>query len=98
MSKTMAEVLAEHQFMYHSFNGVTQKRYLACSCGRMPLAGDHPTHLADALSAAGFGLVADAKAEAWDRGFASGKSRAMRAMSDEPSLPLTAPNPYRDPS
>lgn len=64
MSKTMAEVLAEHQFMYHSFNGVTQKRYLACSCGALPLAGDHPTHLAVALSAAGFGLVADAKAEA----------------------------------
>jgi len=34
-------------------------------------------------------------AEAWDRGFASGKSRAMRAMSDEPGLPLTAPNPFR---
>jgi hypothetical protein len=32
--------------------------------------------------------------DAWERGFASGKSRAMRHMSDEPHLPLTAPNPY----
>jgi len=31
---------------------------------------------------------------AWGEGFATGKSRAMRHMSDEPSLPLTAPNPY----
>jgi hypothetical protein len=59
----MAEVLSEHQFMHHIFNGVTQKRYLACSCGEMPLAGDHPTHLADALTAAGFGNLHDAWAE-----------------------------------
>jgi len=37
----------------------------------------------------------EAKANAWDEGFASGKSRAMRYMSDEPNLPLSAPNPYR---
>ena len=55
--KAMAEVLADHQFMYHSFNGVTQKRYLACSCGETPLAGDHPTHLAEALTVAGFGVT-----------------------------------------
>ncbi|AYN57844.1 hypothetical protein HOU49_gp57 [Arthrobacter phage Eileen] len=41
-------------------------------------------------------LLKELQAEAWDRGFASGKSRAMRHMSDEPNLPLTAPNPYRD--
>lgn len=38
---------------------------------------------------------AEVKAEAWDKGFASGKSRAMRHMSDEPTLSLDAPNPYR---
>lgn len=37
----------------------------------------------------------EAIAQAWDEGFTSGKSRAMRHMSDEPNLPLTAPNPYR---
>lgn len=82
----MAEVLAEHQFMHHSFNGVTQKRYLACSCGAMPLAGDHPTHLADALSAAGFGLVTAAKAEAWDEGYEA----AIEAYDYKHE-----PNPYR---
>jgi hypothetical protein len=94
-AKTMAEVLAEHRYD-------AEKRTLHqhCTCGWFGkvLADDFAAHQAAALSAAGFGLVADAKAEAWDHGFASGKSRAMRAMSDEPSLPLTAPNPYRDPS
>jgi hypothetical protein len=40
-------------------------------------------------------MLEEAKAEAWQQGFATGKSRAMRHMSDEPNLPLTAPNPYR---
>ena len=39
--------------------------------------------------------IEEAKAEAWAQGFASGKSRAMRAMSDEPNLSLNVPNPYR---
>jgi hypothetical protein len=34
-------------------------------------------------------------AKAWDEGMRSGKSRAMRAMSDEPGLSLKIPNPYR---
>ncbi|QOT15895.1 hypothetical protein [Paenarthrobacter sp. YJN-5] len=34
-------------------------------------------------------------AQAWDEGFAAGKSRAMRHMSDEPGLSLNVPNPYR---
>lgn len=38
---------------------------------------------------------AEVKADAWDEGFATGKSRAMRHMSDEPGLPLDVPNPYR---
>jgi hypothetical protein len=33
-------------------------------------------------------------APVWDKGFASGKSRAMRHMSDEPDLPLAMSNPY----
>lgn len=34
-----------------------------------------------------------ARAEAWDEGYRSGSSNAMRRMSDEPSAPKTA-NPY----
>lgn len=40
-------------------------------------------------------IVAKAMADAWDEGYRAGKSRAMRHMSDEPNLPLAAPNPYR---
>lgn len=36
----------------------------------------------------------EAKAEAWDEGYRSGHSNAMRRMSDEPDAPTT-PNPYR---
>jgi hypothetical protein len=35
-----------------------------------------------------------AVADAWDRGYTSGHSNAMRRMSDEPDAP-TSPNPYR---
>jgi hypothetical protein len=35
-----------------------------------------------------------ALADAWDRGYTSGHSNAMRRMSDEPDAP-TSPNPYR---
>jgi len=75
---SMAEVLAGHQFMHHSFNGMTGKRYLACSCGESPLAGDHPTHLASALAAAGFGDVRAAGAE------------ALEAAADDFGVNLTA--------
>lgn len=107
-AKTMAEVLAEldaHKPTHAEYAGGWWE--LACTgCdfanGRRLSHLDwtpHHAHRAEifaaALSAAGFGLVADAKAEAWGQGFASGKSRAMRAMSDEPGLPLTMPNPYR---
>ena len=34
------------------------------------------------------------KSEAWDEGYTSGRSNAMRRMSDEPKAPLTR-NPYR---
>lgn len=61
MSKTMAEVLAEH--IYKPSEAV-------CSCSDFVQVGlncdpqTHPQHVAEVLSAAGFGLVADAKAEA----------------------------------
>lgn len=35
------------------------------------------------------------RAKAWDEGRASGFSRAMRRMSDEPTLDTTPHNPYR---
>lgn len=34
-------------------------------------------------------------AHGWDQGFATGKSRAMRHMSDEPNLSLEVENPFR---
>lgn len=63
MSKTMAEVLAEHWF--------SPADYAYCLCGA-DMSPDKPVgvhealaaHQSEALSAAGFGLVADAKAEA----------------------------------
>lgn len=58
----------------------------------------YTTMLAQALDAAGLLATpehdAAVAAEAWDEGFATGQSRAMRHMSDEPLLPLSAPNPY----
>jgi hypothetical protein len=38
--------------------------------------------------------IDSALAVAWDRGYTSGHSNAMRQMSDEPDAPPT-PNPYR---
>jgi len=38
-------------------------------------------------------VKATARAEAWDEGYTSGHSNAMRRMSDEPDAPTT-PNPY----
>ena len=38
-------------------------------------------------------LVERAQGAAWDRGYTSGGSNAMRRMSDEPNAP-TSPNPY----
>lgn len=39
-------------------------------------------------------LLAEVRAEGWDKGYTSGHSNAMRRMSDEPDAPTT-PNPYR---
>jgi hypothetical protein len=38
--------------------------------------------------------IVTAQADAWDQGYTSGHSNAMRRMSDEPNAPTT-PNPYR---
>lgn len=38
--------------------------------------------------------VLSALAEVWKSGFDSGKSRAMRFMSDEPGLSLDVENPF----
>jgi len=65
MSKTMAAVLSEHE-MDFTYDG----KQTGCSCGHWQARGpvsahaDHAAHQSAALSAAGFGLVADAKAEA----------------------------------
>lgn len=39
--------------------------------------------------------IRKAKEAAWDEGYTSGHSRAMRYMSDEPNV-APASNPYRD--
>lgn len=39
-------------------------------------------------------LIRGYSTQAWSEGFATGQSRAMRHMSDEPLLPLSASNPY----
>ena len=54
----------------------------------------HRRHVADALAPVVARWLAEARAEAWDEGYRSGHSNAMRRMSDEPNAPTT-PNPYR---
>lgn len=65
--KTMQEVLAEHR-IDHRYDTTLHEQ---CICGRRWMMGPQAlqAHQAAALSAAGFGLVADAKAEAWDEGY-----------------------------
>ena len=40
-------------------------------------------------------LIRKVQAEAWDKGYTSGHSRAMRLMSDEPGV-TPGVNPYRE--
>ncbi|QDG61226.1 hypothetical protein [Pseudarthrobacter sp. NIBRBAC000502771] len=65
-AKTMAEVLAEHEM--ENSPVIRGEGYTRCSCGFLSKGAysraSHNRHVSDALSAAGFGLVADAKAEA----------------------------------
>lgn len=51
--------------------------------------------LATALSHHLDPTTADIATQAWDEGYASGHSNAMRRMSDEPNV-VSTPNPYRD--
>ena len=98
-AKNMAEVLAEHRISPD----------FECECGTdfYPQSDDpdapdaapdafgtaFEAHQAAALSAAGFGLVADAKAEAWDHGHHDGAVDAMLHMENDGAK--TTPNPYR---
>lgn len=62
------------------------------------MGGSEPTEERALLELAALNLIrardAEVAAKAWGEGFATGQSRAMRHMSDEPLLPLSAPNPY----
>ena len=83
--KTMAEVLEEHGWQCAS-------RRAACYCGWGIPKGYYPrgtvqahaAHQQDMLTAAGFGLVADAKAEAWDEGCSFGSLYDCIFRSDNP--------------
>jgi hypothetical protein len=66
-AKTMAEVLAEH-----SVEGMSGGTHIACRCNRTWVThSEYRAHLATELSDAGFGLVADARAEALEEAAAN---------------------------
>ena len=73
----------------HSYRG-------DCDCNASDRAAAR--HTAEELDSAGLLATpehdAAVAARAWSEGFTTGQSRAMRHMSDEPLLPLSAPNPY----
>jgi hypothetical protein len=75
--KTMAEVLTEHQRQNSS----------SCLCGWSKLGHSHPEHQASMLTAAGFGLVKEAQAGAWDEG--------AEAEFDRGKFDPLLINPYR---
>lgn len=101
MSKTMAEVLAEHAFhlitpvTLDDVNGPWQ---VECNCTADPIQGPSylgaeqafAAHQAAALSAAGFGLVSDAKAEALSEAAEHFKQRSdtyFNTMQEMTGLP-----------
>lgn len=61
---------------------------LRASAWPLQLPTDHAALIAE--------IVREHMAQAWDEGMRTGTSRAMRRMSDEPSLPLASAsdNPY----
>jgi hypothetical protein len=89
--ETLAEVLAAHiaeVLAAHRLYGDE------CGCGDVdPDTSWREAHLA-VLAARDAQVAATARADAWDEGYVSGHSNAMRRMSDEPNAP-TSPNPYR---
>ncbi len=86
--KTMAEVLGEHGA------AIAYEEYYGCTCGEVKLTirngASHASHVADALTAAGFGPVKAAQADAWDEGM-----EAMYASTSSEWPPILEQNPYR---
>jgi hypothetical protein len=103
MAEVLGEHVPTASFGSFNMNGGGNSRYCSCGerfdvlytelgddeNGTNPLLNHKlAAHQAAALSAAGFGLVADAKAEAWDEGWAA---RAWR----DPVYRVPDTNPYR---
>lgn len=69
-----------------------------CHCGWAELGRSHAEHVAKVLDEKKLLVNSDhnkeLSAKAWEEGFATGTSRAMRYMSDEPHLSLQVVNPY----
>jgi hypothetical protein len=97
--KTMTEVLSEH---WSASTHTERKPFVdKCDgCGDVIFSWGDPTvadgserlaaHQSDALTAAGFGLVADA----WDEGYGKGKRVMVKLMSPT-HFAAEEPNPYR---
>lgn len=82
----MMDVLAQHGI--YGFNG----REISCGClarGPWFTHREYSVHVAAALSAAGFGPVQEARAEAWDEGMLHGHNAEGRLLDKWES------NPYR---
>ena len=99
----MADVLALHQDWQYTKNLGYYRSEYKCTCGGTFWHGDHEedpsfnqalaAHQAAALSAAGFGPVREARAEAWDEGRKHGSTYpyGQRGLA-------TDDNPYREAS
>lgn len=106
MAKTMQEVLVEHYV--HGIQPVDEADLngpweVECNCNASPIQGPSylgaeqafAAHQAAALSAAGYGLVADAKREAWDEGM---QWTAQLLNGDELIGSFRRDNPYQEAS
>lgn len=92
----MTEVLAGH---FIDITVTDPDKTGACVCrrwvaGSMSISWDE--HLADELSAAGYGLLAEAQAEAWADGVQTVAS--INALPEVETARLLADNPYRGPA
>lgn len=89
-SERLAEVLEAHIYWPSPARGIER-----CYCGESAIGqpGWHRAHLADALA----GMLAEARAEAWDEGYDAAAWRSYRrtdisiGRADE----ANPPNPYR---
>jgi len=93
----MADVLAAHMHM-----NASKERYCQCGAyiGDWATEEDFAAHQAAMLAAAGFGLMREAQAAAFDQGQKSGIRHATRLAAavrlGRPELPgPISPNPYR---